>query len=151
MEWDGLLCFLLPFCTWPDLVVFHEVADGGATVPLWKARSRAAETPSRHSDSLILGLCRPLREHRKVRHHWLYKTQGLVFTGGRPAPLSVFVASSRLWVQWDSLEGNLVLQNQQEAEEQAWAKGRDQPRPWSSGAICPGCWTPLLLWHVAPN
>lgn len=89
-----------------------------------------------------------LRDPGKVRTHWPHKTQSLFFTEGHPGSLRVLVAGSRHRVQWDLLEGNLVLtpppvrfigrkpgahRINRRQKERAWKSSR--PREPSRGAL----------------
>lgn len=81
---------------------------GRATVPSWKTKYKAARARSGHSHPLMMGFCRPWESTGKwdpldlIKHsHSLHR--------GLPRVTRVLVARNRHQVQWDLLEGNLML------------------------------------------
>lgn len=124
-------CSLPPFSPWWGLVVSCEGR--------WRSRHLLVNSQEQgskgwgraHTPSLsgFLHLGFPLREQGKVRTHWPHKTQALILTEGLPVLLGVLVASSRHQVQWDLLEGNLVLTESTGGRGTGLRKGRDQGIP----------------------
>lgn len=132
--------------------------------PLVKRQEQGVKGSGQALKPSYPGVFQALKEPGKARTHWPHKTQALLFTEGHPISLGILVSSSRHWVQWDLLEGNLVLtpplvrfigrksgthRINRRQKEQVWKRARPrEPRPWSSGVVWPGCQTPL---HVAPR
>lgn len=76
--------------------------------PSWKAKNRAERARSGHSHPLVIGFCRPLESTGKWDPIDLIKHSRSLHKG-LPCVTRVLVASNRHQVQWDLLEGNLML------------------------------------------